>query len=652
LSGFPLWRDSIDFSVIGCVFFPDNRPTNLDSSPVLRDNPNRLPEIKGGVPRMKSPEPKLPPNEEPFLLLSDAPYTGAEDPLGFDKYAEGLAKLIFDSRDSTPLTLGIQASWGMGKSTLMSKLKDSLAAHKGIETVWFNAWTFEGKDMLEGLIKTALEKVDPHILRRALRNQKVMTALRLSTTLIAGWFQVGKVVDSLWESISVDPRARNQIQTILKNAMEDWIAKTPEDAQGRLLVVFIEDLDRCSPDNVLQVFEAIKLYLEALGFVFVIGFDQNIVSEAILEQKKYSKKITSGRYIEKIIQIDYTIPRSNEDQIRDLFKKCVKDSRTERLLGEAEEKLITERSDRNPRRIKRFINRFVLEHKLDEDTANIEPDVLIKTLMLQLYFGEFCALFNERSLKDPIKEFLDYLELRKMLTSEGAIQSERADELLNFYNLSPPTDREGLESTRTALEEAVPEEFHELMQNSDFVSLVDSLDSEEDQKLVSERILRKRELAELAGEAEEVEGVAPPPRADALKSLRVLWIDDHPDGNQALIDEIRNYGARLEIVTDGEAARKYLESRPDWANMIISDIRRSGQDNAGFDDLKTFLDDGLYDGPVIFYASRVTPLRRKRAEELNAYGITNRSAKLIEMLRSKVEAEEYQFSAINQMKMS
>ena len=77
----------------------------------------------------------------PLALLGDSPYAGDSDPLGFSNLAEDLAQLILGSRGATPFTLGVEASWGMGKSTLMGRLYARLEHEDAVKPVWFNAWT-------------------------------------------------------------------------------------------------------------------------------------------------------------------------------------------------------------------------------------------------------------------------------------------------------------------------------------------------------------------------------------------------------------------------------------------------------------------------------------------------------------------------------
>ena len=47
------------------------------------------------------------------------------------------------------------------------------------------------------------------------------------------------------------------------------------------LVVLIDDLDRCSPDRIVENLEAVKLFLAVKNTAFVIGADRRIVEHAI-----------------------------------------------------------------------------------------------------------------------------------------------------------------------------------------------------------------------------------------------------------------------------------------------------------------------------------------------------------------------------------
>lgn len=299
-------------------------------------------------------------DEPPYVLLTDQPWIDGNDPLGFDDLAGRLAGLVLASRDSTPLALGVLGGWGSGKSTLMRRLEQQLGVGRDVDTVWFNAWTAEGKSVLEGMIKSVLVEIGPKALRRAMRSRKLITGIRLVTTLGMGFFGVGRLVDEVWDRFSADANTRNELPKLLGDAMKDWRRRS-NSADGRLLVVFVDDLDRCSPANVVEVFEAVKLYLDAPGFVFVVGYDDRMVASALDREKAFEDWRVTARYLEKIVQIEYRVPRPDDQQSRALVDALAERSRTAELLGDAERSLIADSSRRNPRRVKRFLNSFVLE---------------------------------------------------------------------------------------------------------------------------------------------------------------------------------------------------------------------------------------------------------------------------------------------------
>jgi hypothetical protein len=255
----------------------------------------------------------------------------------------------------------------------MHRVQGVLNLDPQVTTVWFNAWTSNEGSALEGLLKSVLDQLDPNILRRAARNRNLLSWARVLTLVLAGWLRVGSIVDALWRDIAVDPRARNEIHGLMEEAMERWAKSNQGVPEDRLLVVFVDDLDRCSPGNVFQIFEAIKLYLDVPRLVFVVGYDPEIVSDAVLQQKQYSKAVTSHQYVEKIVQTVYRIPEIGDAGCRGLMHVCLDASGTRTLFDESATTLTIEQNERNPRRVKRFINSFVLEYQLDREWEQLGP---------------------------------------------------------------------------------------------------------------------------------------------------------------------------------------------------------------------------------------------------------------------------------------
>ena len=91
-------------------------------------------------------------------------------------------------------------------------------------------------------------------------------------------------------------------------------------AKGERLVVFVDDLDRCLPEKAIEVLEAIKLFLDVKGCIFLLGLDQEVVTRgikvkyrdfAVDEGAESQKKIQidGAAYLEKIIQLPFRLPK-------------------------------------------------------------------------------------------------------------------------------------------------------------------------------------------------------------------------------------------------------------------------------------------------------------------------------------------------------
>jgi CheY-like chemotaxis protein len=563
------------------------------------------------------------PTSSTFRLLGDQPYCEPQDPFNFSAVASDLKSLILSSRKSTPFTIGIEASWGRGKSSLMAQLHDQLRAPSGkdgveIRPVSFNAWTAEGQDVLEGLVKSVLEAMDKNALRRALRKKKLVGVLKIPLLLAAGWLRVGSLVDQAWDALSADARTRNQVNEVVTKAMKTWFTQVGEAGPDRLIVVFIDDLDRCSPENVLKVFEGLKLYLDAPGFVFVIGYDEGVIGEAVASEKQYLRRATGRDYIEKIVQIVFRIPQPTDSEIDALLSHFLADSATGQLFDTAARKLVIDRNGRNPRRIKRFINRFILDYQLDAASQDLDPELLIKLLILETYFPEFARLFGVASGKNPIQEFLDFAAAREQLRRGG--EGGVIDGVFRFYGIARGPDNQG---SLQLLEQEAPEIFGTLARDDDFLSLTNGLTDATDQALLLAKVQRRQELASSVPQNEEFgsaaagSAVAPAPVETLdLQGRRILWIDDRPSNNHRIVELLRARGATVELAESSDAARSII---PGFApEILLSDIGRHGNPAAGFDDVRDFRSDGIYTGPVIFYTGRVSTKLRASAAQLDA----------------------------------
>ncbi|MBE9183063.1 hypothetical protein IQ268_31500 [Oculatella sp. LEGE 06141] len=93
------------------------------------------------------------------------------------------------------------------------------------------------------------------------------------------------------------------------------------------VVVYIDDLDRCPPDRVVQVLEAVQLLVKTPLFIAVLAIDERYITRAL---EKFYEGVLSRRgrpsgtdYLEKIIQLPYRVRPIMADTLESYLRSQV-----------------------------------------------------------------------------------------------------------------------------------------------------------------------------------------------------------------------------------------------------------------------------------------------------------------------------------------
>ena len=111
------------------------------------------------------------------------------------------------------------------------------------------------------------------------------------------------------------------------------------------LVIFIDDLDRCSPENMVRMFEWLKVHLSAPNCTYVLALDHRAAAQAIIGRyKEYisqrSDNVGLGyglRYLEKLVDQEYELgPATRVEQmaIHQVFGYQTGQKRLSAVIGE------------------------------------------------------------------------------------------------------------------------------------------------------------------------------------------------------------------------------------------------------------------------------------------------------------------------------
>ncbi len=109
-------------------------------------------------------------------------------------------------------------------------------------------------------------------------------------------------------------------------------------------VIFIDDLDRCPPGKAVEVLEAIMLLLadeDGTPFIIFLAIDARVIVKAI--EERYGKilveaGITGYEYLDKIVQIPFSIPPPRDDVMKQYVTSLLWRSEAERQTAEKGQK--------------------------------------------------------------------------------------------------------------------------------------------------------------------------------------------------------------------------------------------------------------------------------------------------------------------------
>jgi hypothetical protein len=164
---------------------------------------------------------------------------------------------------------------------------------------------------------------------------------------------------------------------------------------GKPVVVLIDDLDRCLPDKAVQILEAIALFLEVEGCVFILAVDHRMVEGAIgIRYKDLAEKIPGIRigegYFDKIVQLPIGIPPLADEQFERFITTLIADEDLRRCIH-----ILKEALPRNARKCERFVDRlsFILSSR-KKHHQHIVTSLLVKLVTLQDLYPSLTELLR------------------------------------------------------------------------------------------------------------------------------------------------------------------------------------------------------------------------------------------------------------------
>lgn len=226
--------------------------------------------------------------------------------------ASGLVKSFKDNNES--IVLGINGTWGSGKSTLLNFIINEVEqlssdSNQDIIVLRFNPWMFSGQKELQTVFLREL------ILKLKNNSEKLKNASKKIAEFLEYLNWVNYVHSGAGEALKTlknlfKKAGKEKELTELKKEIDDILIESKVK-----LYITIDDIDRLTPTEITDIFQLIKLNGNFGNTIFILAYDQNVVETALENQFGQNGK----KYIEKIVQVDYTLPSISKEDISRLF---------------------------------------------------------------------------------------------------------------------------------------------------------------------------------------------------------------------------------------------------------------------------------------------------------------------------------------------
>lgn len=312
-------------------------------------------------------------------LVRDSAITNQdEDFFGYQKMVDSLLADLYDTDvENEAFSVGIAGKWGVGKSSFINLLRNSIPKKGGlivdlyprssmnlsaISLDFFNSLSCTLKDYHTG---------SWHIVDKYVKSLRCIEG--------KGWFN--KTIDAIEVFAKTDEKER------LQNVITEI---------GRKIFVIIDDLDRLTAPEILEVLKIIDRNGSFKNVIFVVAYDKGYVNAVL---RKYLGYEGSDMFTDKYFNFEYSLPAHNFYMERQYVANYIRNKITVNegdAVTNADLLTVWNRIGDSVvrylglmRDVKRFVNILMSRLASVKDNVNIEDFILITLLRykdLDLYY--------------------------------------------------------------------------------------------------------------------------------------------------------------------------------------------------------------------------------------------------------------------------
>lgn len=224
-------------------------------------------------------------------LVRDCAITNQnEDFFGYQKMVDSLLADLYDTDvENEAFSVGIAGKWGVGKSSFINLLRNSIPQKDGLivdlyprSSMNLSAISLDFFNSLSNTLK-GYHTGSWHIVDKYVKSLRCIEG--------KGWFN--KTIDAIEVFAKTDEKER------LQNVITEI---------GRKIFVIIDDLDRLTAPEILEVLKIIDRNGSFKNVIFIVAYDKEYVNAVL---RKYLGYEGSEMFTDKYFNYEYSLPAHN-----------------------------------------------------------------------------------------------------------------------------------------------------------------------------------------------------------------------------------------------------------------------------------------------------------------------------------------------------
>ena len=286
-----------------------------------------------------------------------------------------LYEVVTKCYNGEKFVLSLQGEWGSGKTTIINNFKKLIKDDSNIIIIDdFDPWSYEDEQaMFKGMFDSIMKKIGINFSIRDISNFLNFYIDAIFNN--SKYENKYKIAKKYYLDIDKSNKLKSIINTYLKN-------------NNKKILFIIDNIERADKDNINLLFKLVNNIFNFDNVIYLLSFDDNRMKEIFKNDLNSNYK-----YLKKIIQLEVKVPKIDENVMKDVVGRCIKNLMKlyEINFNEKDNEKTIEllaQKIKDLRELKIYLNSVISFNKLLNNNLNIQDTMLlelIKSQNIELY---------------------------------------------------------------------------------------------------------------------------------------------------------------------------------------------------------------------------------------------------------------------------